>query len=220
MTCAHCRDAGDFFGEGPARRELRRYRKRGPGKTTRLLLDAVRERLPSGGFTVLDVGGGVGVLQHELMDEGARRVVSVDASPAYLEAARSEAERRGREERLEQRLGDFVEVAEDVPDADVVTLDRVVCCYPDMPALVGRSAARARLLYGLVFPREEWWVRLGIAAINVWQRLRRSAFRVYVHPTGGLLAEVQRRGLVRVFGTTTFLWQVMLFERRDGGPPG
>jgi magnesium-protoporphyrin O-methyltransferase len=222
VTCPHCRDAGEVFGDRSARRELRRYRKRGPSKTSRILLDAIRERLPADGFTVLDIGGGVGVLQHELLDDGADRVVSVDASPAYLGVARGEAERRSRHHKLEQRLGDFVDLCTDVEDADIVTLDRVLCCYPDMHALAGRSAERARALYGVVFPREEWWVRVGVALLNLWQRLRGSDFRVYVHPIPAVLAVVEGRGLEKVFDRTTFSWKVMLFARRDlrGGAAG
>lgn len=214
MTCGHCRDAADFFGDRPARWDLKRYRKKGPLKTTAMLLGAIRGRALPDGFTHLDIGGGVGALQHELLEEDrAARSLSVDASPAYLAAARDEAERRGHADRLEQRAGDFVDLAGELGEADVVTLDRVICCYPDMPALVGASAERARRLYGLVFPREVWWVRVGIAAINAFQGLRRSDFRVYVHPTPAVLAEIERRGLRRSYKAKTFLWQVMLFER-------
>lgn len=216
MSCAHCRDAGDFFGSSTARRDLKRYRRKGPIETTRTLLDAILDRPLPGGFTVLDIGGGVGALQHELLQAGAARVTGVDASPAYVEAARGEAERQGFGDRLEQRVGDFVELAHEIGEADVVTLDRVVCCYPDMPALVGASADRARRLYGLVIPREAWWVRVGMAVVNAYQRLRRRAFRVYLHPTPAILAVLASRRFERIFWERTLLWQVMLFERRDG----
>ncbi len=39
-------------------------------------------------------------------------------------------------------------------DADIVTLDRVGCCYLAVDELVTASAAHARRLYGLVLPRE------------------------------------------------------------------
>lgn len=217
MSCAHCRDAGAFFHDRTARRELRRYRRRGPSGTTRHLLDALLQRLPAGGFTALDVGGGVGAVQHALLERGAERVVAVDASAGYLRAAREEARSRGLDGRLEQMEGDFVELAARVPDVDVVTLDRVVCCYPDMPALVGASADRARRLYGVVVPRERWWVRIGLAATNLYLRLRRSAFRVYLHPLPALRSELEQRGFGEVHTQRSFVWRVMVFERRSAG---
>jgi Methyltransferase domain len=133
------------FGERTARHDLKRYRKRGPSKPTRLLLEALR-REGVEHATVLDVGGGIGAIQHELLDAGADRATSVEASAAYLRAATEEAERRGHDDRITNQAGDFVALADRVAPADVVTLDRVICCYPDMEALVGRSADRARRL--------------------------------------------------------------------------
>lgn len=217
MSCAHCRDAGAFFHDRTARRELRRYRRKGPSGTTRRLIEALSQRLPESGFTGLDVGGGVGAIQHALLERGAERVVAVDASAGYIRAAREEARDRGFEDRLEQLEGDFVELAEAIPEVDVVTLDRVVCCYPDMPALVGASAERARRLYGVVVPRERWWVRIGLAATNLYLRVRRSAFRVYLHPLQALRSELERRGFGETFRHRSLLWQVMVFERGATG---
>ena len=212
MTCAHCRDAGDFFGDRIARSELKRYRRKGPGKPTRLLLDAL---LAEGveGRGLLDIGGGVGAIQHELLEAGAARAVNADASPAYQEAARREAERRGTAAKIDFYLGDFVEMAPQIPEAHVVTLDRVICCYPDMPALVGASADRARELWGAVFPRERVLMRVGIFAVNVFQRLRRKAFRVYVHPTAGVEGVLRARGFVPRHHRTTLFWQVVVWRR-------
>ncbi|MGZ8690915.1 MAG: class I SAM-dependent methyltransferase, partial [Aeromicrobium sp.] len=45
--------------------------------------------------TVLDIGGGVGAVHHELLHSGAATAVDVDASRAYIAVAREEAERQG-----------------------------------------------------------------------------------------------------------------------------
>lgn len=79
---------------------------------------------------MLDVGAGIGALSFELLAAGAERVTAVDAAPAYLAAVREEAGRRNVSDRLNLVLGDFVSVAGEVMPADVVTIDRVVCCYP------------------------------------------------------------------------------------------
>ena len=100
-------------------------------------------------MTLLDVGGGVGAIQHELLAAGAAHVTSVDASASYLEAAREEASRRGVEDRITYQHGDFVQLAESVPPADIVTLDRVLNVYPDWERLAGLAAAHAQRLLGL-----------------------------------------------------------------------
>lgn len=213
MTCCgHCQDAEDVFGERTARRDLRRYRRGGPVRTTRMLLDAIRARLGTD-WTLLDVGGGVGAIQHELVEAGAARATQVDASRAYLEVAREEATRRGHADRVEQVHGDFVDVAAAVPEADVVTLDRVICCYPAMERLVEASAAKARHVYGLVFPRDRWPIRTVLGLENLGRRLRRSAFRTYVHPPAAVHDLLHRLGFEPATADRTFVWHVVTYVR-------
>jgi magnesium-protoporphyrin O-methyltransferase len=196
-----------------AHRELRRYRKKGATGTTRMLLDAL-EHEGIRGRTFLDIGGGVGAIQHELLAAGAASGTSADASPAYLAAARSEAAARGHVDRMTYHEGDFVHIAAELPEADVVTLDRVLCCYHDMPALVDASASRAQRLYGVVIPREERaLVRMGLAFINFMQRLRRRPFRVFGHSRAALEERLASFGYQRVFRGTSFAWQVLVFTR-------
>lgn len=213
--CSHCRDAESLFSRRTARRDLRRYRRRGPHASTRRLLRMIRREELEGG-RLLDIGGGIGAIQHALLQDGLSGAVHVDASAAYLAASEDEAVRQGHRERVEYHHADFVELAEQLPEVEVVTLDRVVCCYPDMPRLVHASAARARRLYGLSYPREHWGMRTGVALGNLFFRLRRSAFRTYLHPPQAIDAEVRRQGLTPIARDRTLLWHVALYRR--GGP--
>jgi hypothetical protein len=214
MTSCCCQGVDEMFGERTAQHDLRRYRKRGPSKPTRMLLEALR-REGIEHATVLDIGGGIGVIQQELLDAGAERATSVEASAAYLRAARDEAERRGRSDRISYEAGDFVALADRVAPADVVTLDRVICCYPDMESLVGRSADRAQRLYGLVYPRDTWWVAVGFRFLNLMMRLARRAFRVHLHRTSGVDAVVREHGLtLKIAVRAGPVWQVALYARQ------
>ncbi len=208
--CAQCRGIEDMFGNRMAQRQLRQYRRKGPGAVTRRLIDAVA----AGGVegrTFVDVGGGVGAIQHELMDRGAAGGTSADASPAYLAAARAEAEARGHADSMKYLDGDFVERAAEIEPADMVTLDRVVCCYPDMPAMLGAAAPLARRALGLVFPRRTWFIRAGVALVNLIQRLRKHPFRVFVHDPDEVTAVLERNGLSRRYIRDGFLWRVAVF---------
>ncbi|MCG6957173.1 MAG: class I SAM-dependent methyltransferase [Gemmatimonadetes bacterium] len=216
MSCAQCQGIVQEFDDSVARRELARYRRRGPRGTTRMLVDllrgeGVRDR------TFLDVGGGVGVIHHELLASGAASGVDVDASPAYVSVSREEAARRHHEDRIRYVQGDFVELASSLDPADIVTLDRVICCYPNMPALVDASASRARRVYGVVIPREHWLMRVGIRAINVIQTIRRRPFRVFLHRAADVDARVTALGLDKRHHGRSLLWQVLLYTRKVPG---
>lgn len=215
MDSCGCDDFAAVFDDRTAEQDRDDYRRNGPDGTTRLLLDLLR---PYGvaGSTVLDVGGGIGVIDHELLREGAARSVLVDASRAYLAVARQLGRERNTLDRMEIVDGDFTAVADGIDAADIVTLHRVVCCYGDVDALVRLSAARARRVYGLVLPRDRWFIRAGIGALNVLGRLRRQRFRAYAHPNARVDELVAAEGLRPRAERWTAVWRVVVYERASG----
>jgi 2-polyprenyl-3-methyl-5-hydroxy-6-metoxy-1,4-benzoquinol methylase len=214
MNMSHCQCDGieRCFGTERVTQELEQYRKRGAARTTRLLIEALQTE-PLEGLTLLDIGGGIGAIAHALLSAGVSHALDVDASTAHLTAAREEAERRGLAERMTFAHGNFVELAPTLPAADLVTLDRVICCFDDMPALVGLSAARARRLYGLVFPRDTWWMRLFGQARTVLLALARTPIRFYVHSTTTVDAVARAQGLERKCSRVSGMWQVVIYAR-------
>jgi magnesium-protoporphyrin O-methyltransferase len=212
VTCCQREGIERQFGRQTAQWELRRFHKRGPAKTTRMLIDALR-REGVADASILDIGGGVGAIYHDLLATGARSAVHVDVSPEYLAVAREEAERRGHADRVAFVRGDFVDVAAEQTPADVVTLDRVICCYPDMDRLVALSADRTRRLLGAVYPRQLRWLRLGLAVVNVFNRLRRCAFRTFLHPPATIDAVLRAHGLERRSFQRTVMWEVVVYSR-------
>ena len=206
---------GNEFGESTAKREAARYRKTGPETTTRWLLEGLRGG-PDGdvdGLTVLDIGAGVGAVHLALLEAGASGAVDVDGSPAFIAVAKEEALRVGVADKVRHEAGDFVELAGRIEAADLVALDRVVCCYPDMAALVGLSAARAGRRYGLVYPRDSWWIRAGSAAMNAVMRLIRPRLRVHIHRSAEVEAIVEAAGLTRRYYRRGLYWQAAVYER-------
>jgi len=212
MNCCQCQGIEEIFSQQSVTKELSRYRAKGPGTTTRLLTEAIKEEGVDG-LTLLDIGGGVGAIQYELLAAGVQEVTSVEASTAYITAAQAEAQRRGLIERVSYYHGDFVDLAGDIAPADIVTLDRVICCYPDMEKLVSLTAKRARKLYGLVYPRNTWWIKLALAVGNFTFWLRRSAYRGFVHPTRAVESLLENSGLKRRFFRRTLIWQVVVYSR-------
>ncbi len=212
MNCCQCQAIESRFNQKVAAEKLKKYRHKGPEKTTRLLLDALKAEGVAG-LTLLDIGGGIGAIQHELLKTGLSSATGVEASSAYLSASAEEAGRQGHADRIHHYHGNFTDLAATLPATDIVTLDRVICCYHDMPALVELSAARANKLYGLVYPRDAWWVKLGFTLENRLFWLRRNPFRLYVHPTTAVEAIVRARSLRRRFYQTTGVWQVVIYGR-------
>ncbi|MBA2721174.1 MAG: methyltransferase domain-containing protein [Chloroflexi bacterium] len=203
---------GNEFGERSARKDLKSYRKNGPPKTTSWLIDGLADGGVTG-WTVLDIGAGVGAVHIGLMAAGAASALDVDGSPAYIAVARSEAQRVGRGADVRHETGDFVELASQLEPADLVALDRVVCCYPDMDALVRRSVALARRRYGLVYPRNAWWIRAAAGSLNAVSRLFRQRFRIWIHRTADVEAIVRAAGFVPRLDRATIFWQVVVYER-------
>jgi magnesium-protoporphyrin O-methyltransferase len=207
------------FDAGHAEQQLAGFRRNGPPKETRLLIAALRDAGVRDA-TVLDIGGGIGAVQDGLLREGARSVLSIDGSTAYRRAAEALAEERGYRDRVEYRVGDFVALAEGVPGADVVTLDKVICCYPDMERLVTRSADRTRRLWGAVYPRDTRLARVITRLQNAIRKLRRSEFRTFVHPESAIEAVLRGRRLHMRATARTPIWKVAVFARQEDAGNG
>lgn len=208
--CGSCYDSA--FDGRLAQRELRAYRRKGPGRASRAIAEALA-RTGAEGRTALDIGGGVGAVHQQLLAKGAARATDVDASRPYLEAARSEAERIGVADRVRFEYGDFVALAPEIEAADLVALDRVVCCYGDVDALVGLAAARTRRRLAVTLPPDAWYVRAIFAAGNAWYRLTRSPYRAYAHPHDRVITAAREAGLELEGAAKVGLWRLLVFER-------
>src|SRR5262249_54419575 len=142
---------------------------------------------------VLEVGGGVGAIQLELLKAGAQRSANVEMSPGYETAAAELADEIGVRDRIDREIGDFTEDGR-FGDADVVVMHRVVCCYPDYERLVGEAAKHARRVLVFSFPPRNLASRALNGASNLWMRTRRNAFRSYVHPPERMIEVARRHG--------------------------
>ena len=110
-------------------------------------------------------------------------------------------------------LGDFVDLAADIPQCDIVTLDRVICCYHDVRSLVEKSAAKAGVLYGLVYPQGNWRAKFAGFLENLSHRLHKSPFRFFVHPPEVVEEILRREGFEQRFYRESGLWQIVIYRR-------
>jgi len=215
MTCCNRYCAAETkFNLKVAEGDLRRYQRRGPDASTQILLAELRH-WPLQGLHLLDVGAGIGVIGVELADTGVASATLADASPAYLEVARRHIGARYGSRPAQFILGDFTVTSDTLPDADVVTLDRVVCCYPDVEALLRGAAARARRLLAFTYPPDRWYMRAAVALENFLYRLRGNAFRAFVHSPQRMGAVLEAAGFVRTARDGTLAWTLDLYHRPD-----
>ncbi len=210
--CGFDESVNTQFTRQRAEKEVARYRKRGPGVTTRLLRDGVVAAKLSNG-TLLDVGTGIGALAFELLGRGVTRAVGVDASCAYLASAVQEASRRGRTQLISFIHGDLVVVAATVPDADLVTLDRVVCCYPSHQSLLAESLRHAGRGFALSYPRDVWLVRVLVRFENAARRLAGNPFRTFVHSLAEMQHVITNAGFELVSRSQTRIWSADVYAK-------
>ena len=206
--------ADQQFNEKKATEELTRYRTKGPGPTTRLLQQGI-DRAGTLSGTLLDIGSGIGSLTFGLLERGITHAVAVDASAAYNVVARQEAARLGRADAVRFVHADFVSVASELPATTLVTLDRVVCCYPSYEALLNAALSHAEQCLALSYPRDVWYVRLGVLLENAQRRLTKNPFRTFVHPVTRMAAMIRSAGFECSTRRETWMWSVDVYTRRD-----
>jgi len=209
--CVHNRDANRFFGWF-ARRYRRRFARKGLEPSQKQLVEGL-ERSGFAGATLLDIGCGVGYLHQYLLRAGAASATGIDLSTKMLDEARAEVREQGLAPRTDYREGDFVELAETIAPADIVILDKVICCYPDADALVHRSAVKAARVYAFTIPRDRWTVRFALWFGRVMLGLIRCGFRSYVHDPIAIDRWVTQAGFERVFENRTFVWLTRVYRR-------
>ena len=205
--CCPSRDYSRFFSQRFARRMADRYRRRGLDATARRMVEFL-QAVGIEGATVLEVGGGVGEIEVELLKAGAAHGQNLELSPAYRQEARALAGQAGVQGRVDWRIHDLAEDPGAVEPADLVVLHRVVCCYPDYERLLGAAADHARRALVFSYPPRNPLSRAFYAVFNLVMRLTRSSFRGFAHPPGAMLAVLADRGLRRTYQRHSRVWQV------------
>jgi len=202
-----------FFDSTRAKEEADAYLRGGLDTRSIRLIEYLLKNA-GGPLRLLDVGGGVGGVHYELLRRGiADSAVAVEASSAYIEAARSIGRELGLDNRVQYLHADFARAADTVEPADAVILDRVICCYPLLDELLSAAADKAGRFLALSYPRAKWWVFITFKLFNLYLRLKRCNFRTYLHPHSQVHAIAAQKGLEPVHAGTQGLWQITVFSR-------
>ena len=195
-----------MFTAKDARKTLRRFRKKGLNKLERQMVDSVSTSALHGA-RVLEIGGGIGTIQAELLAGGADRGEVIELVSAYESYARELARDKGIEHRSTFRVADVLEAPNAIAPADIVVLNRVVCCSPEGVRLTGMAARLADRMLLLIYPRDRFVVRIGGRVLNVVLWIMNRSFRVFLHRRDLLHAAAQSEGLVVAETGQTFAWE-------------
>jgi len=214
MSCKHCCGANQQFDLKNAKKDLKRYLKKGPRKPTKLLIEALQSENIKG-LSLLDIGGGVGPIQLSLIANGLSKVTNVDASEGYIAVAKAETDKRNLSEIINYKLADFVAIHQQVEMHDIVTLDKVICCYPFVDELLKTSLSKAKKYYALVYPQANFLSRLAVKIVNLLLKLRGNPFRTFIHSPQLVNVTIINAGFEKIASNKTILsWQIHLYKRK------
>ena len=208
-----CVDNTDsYFDKNRAKNDFKRYRRKGPTGTTRVLLKALsRQNLDKA--TLLDVGGGIGIIGFELLKKGIANAESIEMSSGAIAISQEEVTRLGYEDQFSFIHGDAVEELDKAEDSSIITLDRVVCCYPDAEQLLSKLLPKARTWFAISYPRSHWYTRLAFKLENAQRKRAGKAFRTYVHPEESIRSQIIQAGFDCRFFKKSLLWNVEVYTR-------
>ncbi len=197
-----------------------KYKSKGLTASSEVLLDFISKKGLIG-KTVLEIGCGTGFFALETLRRGAVSCVGVDLSSAAIHEANEFAKESGLQDRARFEVANAA--SSNQPASDVVVMDKVLCCYPDADALLKTASDSSRELLGFVVPRDEGLMRpamkIGTALINLVERLRKTGFRLYLHPIRSIDQLLAGSGFHQESKAKSRLWLIFLYTRNGPDIP-
>ena len=210
--CPHSQSAGKFFSFF-ARSYRKRFAKKGLGTSQQQLINGIKQA----NFqdkTLLEIGCGVGHFHQLMLEQGARSAVGVELASKMLAEAKDWARQRGLSDKTQYIEGDFISIAEILESADIVIMDKVVCCYPDADSLIHRSLEKCQSIYALTYPRKVWYTRLGTQILALLMKLLGSDFRPYVHDPEQIENWISEQGYKKLMQNQTSIWLTQVYVKQ------
>lgn len=192
-----------------------RYKKEGLSKSSKILMNWLVEEGLSG-KTLLDLGCGAGTFSVEALKNGASASTGFDLAPEMIMAADSLAAEMGFDKRARFSLGNAASA--DLPASDVVVMDKVICCYPEVGSLLKNASSAGQERIGFTVPRDEglwkWPLRLAMRTGNLVYRLRRRKNNwFYVHSLKRIDGTLRGAGFARERKAASRMWLVFLYKK-------
>ncbi len=195
-----------------AKKEMAQYLKTGPKKSTHYLIDPLKDQDLSSN-SLLDIGGGTGAIILELFGKEIDRAYYLEISDAYSAVFRDQVVLRSLEENIEIQTGDLTENHQKLPRVDVVTMDKVICCYEDYQQLVKLSLQKAVKLYAYTIPLDVWWVKAINSVAEFIKSLFTNQLPTHVHPVGKIEEMVMAQGFRKIYQKSHREWLTVIYSK-------
>ena len=208
----NCCGAERLFNLKAAKKELKKYKKSGAGKPTQALIDAISSSEMKD-KSLLDVGGGIGAIQWAFIKNGGAKTTDMDYSDGYLDVAKEYAIENNWTEQTAFQQGDFLEDGDAIEKHDFVTLDKVVCCYPDYKGLLTKALNKTNHTIGMVYPLGGVVAKMVVFFAKIGLKLMGNPFHPYIHPVAFIRQTVLDQGFESVHSSVSFPWHVEVYRR-------
>ena len=207
---AHCCGADLLFDEKTAKKQYKNYLKKGPSTVTKKLIDQLSTQ--NTGKTLLDIGGGIGALQWWFLNNKGYSTIGVDASSGYIALATEHAAKHGFEHKTTYIKGDFTEVAPALPEVDTLTLDKVICCYPNFKNILESASQKANVI-ALSYPMDGIIASAFRGLGVLYMKVKKNPFRPYVHKVSEVRSTMKNLGYKRTNHNLSFPWNVETYVK-------
>ena len=209
--CPHANSANRIFSFF-AGSHRKRFEKKGFEPSQKQLMEGL-EQAGYQDAKILEIGSGVGHLHQTLLENGAASAVGIDLATKMIEEARYWAEERRLADKTEYVQGDFMEMKDSLPDAEVTVLDKVVCCYPDADGLIHSSLNKTSRVYALTYPRDRWYVHAMMGFAVLVMKILRFKFRPYMHAPEDIERWITETGFDKQYQNHNLVWLTQVYVK-------
>lgn len=213
---AHCCGADSLFDKKKAKKEYKKYLKNGPTRVTGRIITQMNKLLSQvdlSSYSMIDIGGGIGALQWWFLEKGGGQSIDVDASSGYLDQASSHANKMGWESQTKFIMGDCTDVYPELQKADIITLDKVVCCYPNYEEILKTTCKKSSQYIALSYPMDGFAAQvlrqLGVLLLKIIK----NDYRPYVHSVVSIRGIFKEEKFSLVAKDFAFPWHIEIYRK-------
>ncbi len=208
----HCCGADQLFDSKTAKKQYKKYLKKGPSKITKKLIGQLEKN--NTGVSLLDVGGGIGAIQWWFLNQGGKQTFGVDASTGYTDLAQGHAKKNNLNEITHFIIGDFTTKAKELPKVDHVTLDKVICCYPDYESIINQACTKTLNTVSLSYPMDGSIANIFRSMGVLFMKLTGNPFKPYIHNVSSVRKLFIENGFKVKEKELSFPWHIETYAKK------
>jgi magnesium-protoporphyrin O-methyltransferase len=209
----HCCGADQLFDLKTAQKQYRKYIKKGPGRVTQKIIDQLSNFSIHQEDVLIDVGGGIGALQWWFLSQNGKNTVGVDASSGYQKIANKHALDLNLSDRSTQLFGDFACLELSALKGNYVTLDKVICCYPDFKSVLQKAVNTHPEVISLSYPLHGYLASIIRGFGVLFMKILGTSFKPYVHNGKHVQLLLIDLGYQLKYQDILFPWRIQTFVK-------